>query len=188
MQVLNKPITYESSYLKFLPAIYRDDELTGELLKLFESIMAPIEHSIDNIASYFDPLITPPDFLAWLASWLDLTLDQTWPEDRRRELVRSATELYRWRGTRRGLSSYLRIYTGCEPEIYEYMPGMALGSDATMGSGSQLGSGVDWYHFTVILKIDNDSKIEDSKIRTIIEAQKPVHSTYTLKLESRNGD
>ncbi len=171
-----------SSYLKYLPAIYWDDAIIRQLLLLFESIMKPIEHIIDNIALYFDPSITPEHFLSWLASWLDLTLDPTWPEDRRRELMRSAIELYRWRGTRLGLTEHIRIYTGVEPEIHEYTPGMMLDRDTKMGSEAQLGSGVDWYHFSVILRIDKDSKIEDSKVRAIIEAQKPAHSTYSLRI------
>lgn len=172
---------HESSYLKFLPAIYRDDELTGQLLRIFESILSPIEHSIDNIASYFDPLMTPGHFITWLASWLDISLDSACPEYRRRELIKSAAELYRWRGTRRGMAMYLSIYTGSEPEIYEYQPGLMLDDDTKMGMDAQLGGGLDWYHFTVVLPIDKGSKIEENKIRKIVESQKPAHSTYSLQ-------
>jgi phage tail-like protein len=177
-----------SSYLEYLPAIYRDDPLIGQFLLIFESILSPIEHSIDNVASYFDPSMTPEHFLPWLASWLDLSLDPTWPEDKRRELVKSAVELYRWRGTRWGLTEYIRIYTGVEPEIYEYVPGMTLDHDTKMGSDAQLGSGVDWYHFTVVLPVDKTHGIEDSKIRAIIEVQKPAHSTYSLRFVPINRD
>ena len=177
-----------SSYLEYLPAIYRDDTFMGQFLLIFESIMTPIERTVDNITSYFDPSITPEHILPWLASWLDLSLDPAWPEDKRRELVKSAVELYRWRGTRLGLSEYIRIYTGIEPEIHEYTPGMMLDGDTRMGSEAQLGSGVDWYHFTVVLPIDKAQKIEHSKVRAIIESQKPAHSTYSLRFVSTNGD
>jgi phage tail-like protein len=188
MSVSNNISNHESSYLKYLPAIYRDDEFVGQLLLLFESILSPIERSVENMAIYFDPLMTPEHFLAWLASWLDLSLDPTWPEYRRRELITHAAELYRWRGTRKGLIDYISIYAGIEPEIYEYTPGMMLDEDTRMGSDAQLGSGIDWYHFTVILPIDKGSKIEDSKIRSIIEAQKPAHSTYTLRFRQRSAE
>jgi phage tail-like protein len=171
-----------SSYLKYLPAIYRDDVLMGQFLLIFESILSPIERTIDNIASYFDPSITPGDLLTWLAFWLDLSLDPAWPEEKRRELVKSAAELYRWRGTRRGLSMYLKLYTGSEPEIHEYTESMQLDNDTKLGSGAQLGSGEAWYHFTVILKVDKDSKILESKVRGIVNSQKPAHSTYTLRI------
>lgn len=188
MPVLETNTERRSNYLEYLPAIYQDDTVMEQLLLLFESIMAPVEHTVDSIASYFDPLVTPEHLLPWLASWLDLALDPTWTEDRRRELLKSAVELYRWQGTRRGLIEYIRIYTGVVPEIQEYTPGMVLDSDTRMGSGAQLGGGVDWYHFTVILPIDKNSKIDDSKVRAIIDAQKPAHSTYSLRFVQGSGD
>ena len=50
---------------------------------------------ITEIARYFDPAAAPAataglgnvDFLAWLASWLGLTLDRHWPEVKRRWLA-----------------------------------------------------------------------------------------------------
>ena len=187
MSMSNVNTERRSSYLEYLPAIYRDDPLIGQFLLIFESIMTPIEHTIDNITSYFDPSMAPKHFLPWLASWLDLSLDQNWPEDKRRKLVKSAVELYRWRGTRWGLAEYIRIYTGIEPEIHEFTPGMMLDGDTRMGSEAQLGSGVDWYHFTVILHVDKAQKIDHSKVHAIIEAQKPAHSTYSLRFVPTNG-
>jgi len=181
MTMKESPPKQESSYLKYLPGIYRDDEIMGQLLMIFESIMSPIERSIGNIAAYFDPSMTPGHFLNWLGSWLDLSLDPIWPEHRRRELIKFAAELYRWRGTRWGLSKYISIYTGNEPQIYEYTPGMVLGDDTKMGSDAQLGSGIGWYHLMVVVPIDKDSTIVENKVRTIIETQKPAHSTYTLR-------
>ncbi len=184
------PVTTErkSSYLQYLPAIYRDDALMGQLLLIFESIMMPIEHIVDNISSYFAPEVTTGPFLKWLASWLGLSLDPDWPEERRRELVKSAAELYRWRGTRWGLSEYIRIYTGIEPEIIEYEPGMTLDIGTKLGSGTQLGSGAALCHFTIVLPVDKDKKIDDTKVRTIIESQKPAHSTYSLTFRPEGGD
>lgn len=112
--------------LDYLPPVYREDKLMGQFLKIFDSILTPIENTVDNLALYFDPRLTPETLLPWLASWLDIAMDPQWPLERRRELVGKAAELYRWRGTRRGLSEYLRIYTGKRPQIIEYIPGMIL--------------------------------------------------------------
>jgi hypothetical protein len=119
---------------------------------------------------------------------LDLSLDPNWPEDRRRELIKSAAELYQWRGTKWGLATYLKIYTGSEPEILEYMEGMLLDGDTKLGSRAQLGIGAAWYHFTVLLPVDKDSEIVESKVRGIIESQKPAHSTYTLRFTYGKGE
>lgn len=184
-------------YLKSITAAdYRldSDEFMGRFLLIFESILKPIENTVDNAALYFDPLLTPESLLPWLASWIDLSLDPTWPEERRRELVRSAAELCRWRGTRRGLSEYLRIYTGNVPEISEHIPGMRLGADTRLGVDTKLGSFGGGNHFTVTLELDESSQIEADKVKAIIDAQKPAHTTYTLQIirnnregEDRNG-
>ena len=178
--------TLQSSYLEYLPALFREDEFMGQFLLIFESILKPIENTVDNLALYFDPLMIPESLLPWLAFWVDLTLDPTWPEERRRELVKSAVELYRWRGTKRGLTDYLRIYTGSVPEISEYIPGMRLDHETKLGINTQLGSSGAGHHFTVTLELDADSEINVSTVKAIIEAQKPAHTIYTLQIRRRS--
>lgn len=181
MTVRNKnSAVLQSSYLEHLPALYRDDEFMGRFLLIFESIMKPLENTVDNLHLYFDPLIAPEPLLPWLSSWLDLALDPTWPTERRRELVKHCVELYRWRGTKHGLSEYLRIYTGAVPEISEYVPGMRLDRKTKLGTDTKLGSSGAGHHFTVTLDLNEDGAVSTETIRTIIEAQKPAHTVYTL--------
>lgn len=174
--------TLKSSYLEYLPALYRDDEFMGQFLLIFESILKPIENTIDSLPWYFDPLVIPEPLLPWLASWLDLTLDPTWPLERRRELVKMAAELYRWRGTRRGLAEYLRIYTGRMPEISEFIQGMSLDQETRLGIDTRLGSSGTGNHFTVTLKLDGRDEINVDTVKAIIEAQKPAQAAYTLQI------
>lgn len=176
-------VKLQSSYLEYLPALYRDDEFMGQFLLIFESILKPIENSIGNLALYFDPLMTPESLLPWLATWVDLALDTTWPEERRRELLKSAAELYRWRGTKRGLAEYLRIYTGSVPEISEYIPGMRLEQETRLGINTRLGSSGEGHHFTVTLELGRDSEININAVKAIIEAYKPAHTVYTLQIK-----
>lgn len=181
----------KSSYLEYLPALYRDDEFIGRFLLIFESVMKPLENVIGNLDLYFDPRMTPEPLLPWLASWLDLALDSTWPIKKRRALVESCTELYRWRGTKRGLSDYLRIYTGTVPEISEYVPGMRLDRETKLGIDTKLGSSGTGHHFTVSLDLNEDDDVNADTVRAIIETQKPAHTVYTLQIRQngrRGGD
>lgn len=175
----------ESSFIRYLPALYRDDEFMGQFLLICESIMRPLENTVNNLALYLDPRLTPESLLQWLASWVDLALDPTWPIERRRELVKSAAELYRWRGTKRGLSEYLRIYTGRAPEISEYIPGMRLDRETRLGINTLLGSSGEGYHFTVSLELDGSNEISIDTVRSIIEAQKPAHTIYALQIKGQ---
>ena len=172
----------ESRLLEYLPPVFREDPMMGQFLRIFEDILNPIENTVDNLALYFDPSLTPEPLLSWLASWLDLALDSAWPIERRRELVKNAPELYRWRGTRRGLSDYLRIYTGKQPQIIEYIPGMILDEKSRLGVNTLLGSSGAGHHFTVIVELDRRQKIDPKIIKNIIENQKPAHTVYSLEI------
>ncbi|OQY24158.1 MAG: hypothetical protein B6I34_03890 [Anaerolineaceae bacterium 4572_32.1] len=142
-------VSARGRYLAYLPALYHDDEFLARFLMLFESFWAPIERQIDHLSFYLDPKLTPPDFLPWLASWLDLTLDERWPEEKQRQMMCAAVPLYRKRGTKRGLQEYLELYTGVKPQIVER-------------------------------RAQNFNR---RVIESIIEAEKPAHTDYTLHLE-----
>jgi phage tail-like protein len=185
--VQNGGVKLESTYLEYLPALYQDDEFMGQFLLIFESILKPIEHTVNNIPYYFDSLMTPEPLLPWLAAWVDLTLDPACPLERRRRLVKAAAELYRWRGTRRGLTEYLRLYTGSTPEISEYIAGMKLDPETRLGEDTRLGSSGEGHHFTVTLELNGGGNIDARRIRQIIDAQKPAHTVYTLQLNRREA-
>jgi len=156
-----------SKLLQYLPAIYQGNDFMGRFLRIFEDALAPVEDVLNWTHFYFDPRMAPPSFLPWLASWIDLVLDENWPEEHRRELIRRGVELYQWRGTKRGLLAYLRIYAGVEPEIVEHF---------TAADGGP-------FQFTVILHVPDMTSVNETRLRRIIEAEKPAHTGYTLRVE-----
>ena len=174
-------------YLRHLPALYERDELMGRFLMLFESFWDPIEGQIDQLPHYFDPRTAPPDLLPWLAAWLDLVLDERWPESKRRQLLQSAVHLYRRRGTRDGLVDYLEIYTGARPQIVEHRAeNFVLGPEARLGQGIAIGRRNAPHTFTVKMELPTLPKAEAESrrrmIEQIIEAEKPAHTAYLLDL------
>ena len=163
--------TDQSSYLKYLPSFFGGNEFLGRFLLIFEQILTPLDRQIDQLYQYFDPRLAPPDFLPWLASWLGLVLDERWPEGQRRELIRAAVELYEWRGTRRGLSEFLRLYTGFTPEIIE--PGVGKGAKADQA-----------HRFVVRIKSAEPDKLDRALLMSIIDLEKPAHAGYKLEVMS----
>ncbi|MEO6398892.1 MAG: phage tail protein [Tepidiformaceae bacterium] len=159
-----------SSYLHYLPGIYHNNHFLGRFLLIFESILGPLDRTVENMHHYFDPFVTPPEAVDWLGTWVGLALDERWPEDRRRELIAEAVNLYQWRGTKRGLSEFLRLYTGVVPEIIE--PTLREIANARGRA----------YRFTVRITIPAGSRISRSLIETIIDAEKPAFAACTLEL------
>ncbi|MGD0003998.1 MAG: phage tail protein [Anaerolineaceae bacterium] len=156
---------HTSSLLKYLPNSYSDDDFMGGFLNIFEALWLPLDRQIDQLYAYFDPLLTPAEFLPWLGTWVDLVLDENWPESRRRILIENAADLYRRRGTTGALRDYLAIYLGTTPTIVE---------DGLDGNP---------FHFSVTIRTgdgqDPDSFDQD-RVRRIIDEEKPAHTIYTL--------
>ncbi|NTU81479.1 MAG: phage tail protein I [Chloroflexales bacterium] len=163
-----------SAYLQYLPPCYQCDDVLNNLLLAFEGILGPLEGMIDQLAGYFDPQLAPPALLPWLASWLDIALDEAWPEERRRALIAEAAELHRWRGTRRGLRRAIMLYTGVEPAIIEPW-------EAQSGAN---GPELPPNGFRVILNIPDRASIDETRLRRIITGEKPAHTTFELVVQA----
>ncbi|MBE9060432.1 hypothetical protein IQ256_05440 [cf. Phormidesmis sp. LEGE 11477] len=101
-----------SRYLDFLPDVYSEIDFIGRLLKIFEQSFDPSVQTLSTLWAYLDPLSAPEAMLPFLAQWVGWPTETAWGVDQQRKLIRRAVEIYRWRGTRKGLMLYLHLYTG----------------------------------------------------------------------------
>ena len=182
----------DSRYLNFLPAVYREVDLMGRLLKLFEQAFDPSIQILGLLWAYLDSLTAPETLLPFLAYWVGWPSEVPWGLEQQRRLIRRALEIYRWRGTRRGLRLYLHLYTGLpldapETPIAEqhisiqetFSQGFVMGA-ARLGENTMMGGGRP-YHF--IVRLRSPEPLDEPLIRTIIEQEKPAFCTYELHLE-----
>jgi phage tail-like protein len=139
----------------------RNQDFLARMLLVFEALWEPLEERQDHIAMYFDPRTCPAQLLPWLGTWLDITLDPHWPEDRRRSLLAEAMELYRWRGTAYGLSRMIEVSTGLTPVVTE---------DAATP-----------FVVRVRVAIPPGSGVRAEVIEDLIRAHKPAHVGYVLE-------
>lgn len=160
-----------SRYLYDLPIIFHDNEFLGRYLSIFESLWEPLEQRQDHIEMYIDPRTAPAAFLSWLAGWFSLALNEHWPEARRRRLLAEATELYRWRGTRYGLTRMIEVCTGLPPTI----------TDQAEAGPDEM---VPPFVFRIRMNIPPESGVDRTFIETIIQAHKPAHAGYILEIRS----
>jgi phage tail-like protein len=124
LRVYGSRFSYISHYL---PELYQeqafgpDAEVTGESTQAdflerfvdnFEGVLTVLE---DRVASSY--LVTraetaSDDSLDWLGSWIGMSFDPVWPQDRRRNLLRVAPQLYRMHGTLGAMQLALDTATG----------------------------------------------------------------------------
>jgi phage tail-like protein len=183
-----------SDYVSFLPILYREVDFISRFIKIFEQAFEPVVASFISMWAHLDPLTAPHALLPFLAHWVAWPVQLHWDINQQRRLIRRAMELYRWRGTRKGLRLYLHLYTGLP--LDDHLPQEAdkhisitepfgqgfvlaashLGADTVLGGGQP-------YHFVVRLRAAADSYIDEQLVRRIIEQEKPAFCTFELLIE-----
>ena len=190
--------------LENLPAIYRRSDAVGrnlvrDLCFLFEHMFDSVEVNLNDGWRFYDPHVTPGEFLNWLSGWTAFSLDLDWPEAEKRALIKRAVDLYRIRGTKRGIALFLRLFTGHEPEIEENtwpfkgfrVEGEGAELGARVGLDSVIMPPVDLAHcFVVTMPVKYETVTSEMVIRIhqILQMEKPAHTHYYLRFAEEKGD
>src|SRR5581483_10972277 len=132
------------SYVKWLPSIFQRNDLNGrnflrDLLWIVQHLFTSVDEQLDVIHNFFDPYEAPEKFLPWLASWSAMVLEEDWPIAKKRRLIKKAIEMYRIRGTVKGIKLFISLFTGHEPDINENIwpfRGWRIGVTADIGIDS----------------------------------------------------
>ncbi|MGK7929651.1 MAG: phage tail protein [Spirulina sp.] len=185
-----------SLYLKFLPDLYREVDFVGRLLKIFEEAFEPDFHIASTLWAYLHPRMASEAMLPFLAHWVGWQFASTLSLQKQRTLIANAIEIYRWRGTRRGLRYYLHLVTDLPlderlEEAEKHISIQELGGrgfvvgEAAMGQDTIMGGGQP-FHFIVRLRAERDRPLDEKLIRQIIDREKPAFCSYELYLEAEN--
>ena len=172
---------------RLLPGVIRRTIRTGDpaftLLEVMESMHAPSEAILEDLDEILDPRRTPDGFVSFLASWVNLerlfevSRDRgslqssfllTSGRGRLRELIAAAAYLWRWRGTRAGLVSFLETATGIR--------GFEIEEEVRDRDGSP-------EPFHILVRIPAEARCHLPLIERIIDLEKPAHVTYGFRIE-----
>jgi phage tail-like protein len=179
----------KGKYLQYLPELYESDDFTSRFLMLFEGFWKPISQQIDQVDSYFDPDLTPPEFIPWLASWIGLPLDPSLPMERMRALLKQSIMFFQRRGTYQALKTYLEIYTGGQAEIRERRArNFVLGSMSNLGVDIALGTNNQPNSVQIDLQVSQDElgrsgyseDMYQRKMQDIIRSMVPAHTVFDI--------
>ena len=166
----------------YLPALFHDDPFAQRLTAALDEVLAPVISTLDNQSAYLDPRVAPDDFLDWLAGWVGATVDEQWPVERRRQAVMRAVDLYRLRGTRRGLAEQVEVLTGGTVEISE-----SGGAQRSAAAGGKLPGAPD-LSLVVRLTPDPDTEITAPRLDALVASIKPAHVPHRVEIvEPKRG-
>jgi phage tail-like protein len=209
-------------YLRRLPRTFsREPRAASFLLRylaMFEGFLGETEARAVDRDLLLDPRSAPDECIPWLASFVGLMLDERWaaapsprgqsPNDARREFIREAVWLFRYRGTLPGLKKFIEIYTGTPVVIVEHYRMRGIGaavlgdtgaafSSSIVGVGFRVGGAVGSdtpaplegtvedafrshaHRFTVIIPSAlNEEQLD--VVRNIIEVHRPAHTIFDV--------
>jgi phage tail-like protein len=162
-----------------LPGVYVEDEMVRGLTRGFDTVLAPVFLTLDCLEAYVSPRQAPEDFLPWLASWVGISVAESWPSERKRTVVASAVRRHRDRGTRRGLTEHLELLTDGDVEIHD--------SGGTVWSDDP---GVDppgepEPALRVVVRVDDPAAVDVDRLRAEVREARPVHLPFTLDVRPR---
>lgn len=180
----------QNEIARLLPAIFQQTIQPGTplyaLLKVMEALPELDETVLNRLEMFFNPYQAPDSFVPFLASWVDMewvllenatefsALTPPLPSGmgRLRELVARATFLAQWRGTARGLLSFLETACGVQGfRIDERVPG----PDGRPRP------------FHIAVHAPPEAAIYQALLKRIIEAEKPAYVTYELIIQEPAG-
>jgi phage tail-like protein len=160
-----------------MPAVFQDDNFTMRWTQALDEVLAPVPAVLDSIEAYFDPLLAPEDFLAWLAGWCGMTLDENWPLPRRRAVVSAAAELYRVRGTLAGLRRHVELVTGGGVDVAD-----SGGVTWSATPGDPDAPGPDGPSLTIRVSVTDPAEVNVRALDALISAIKPAHVVHRLEV------
>lgn len=155
-----------------LPRVLQQDRFTRRFLDVFEGIADGVRSEIDALEYYFDADTSPTEFVRWLGTWLQVTVDASMPEERQREVVRAAGEYYARRGTTSGLQGLLEAITHGEVRIVD-----GGGTWATGAAPPNPGR--------ILVRLSETGGTAEGHLHRLIAAEVPIGVTFELRIGDR---
>jgi phage tail-like protein len=116
--------------IQSVPPMLAQDTFVQRMMPAFDEVLAPIISTLDCLDSYFDPEITPDDFLRYLSSWVNSHNENELSVPGLRHSVATAVAMSAWRGTTSSLHTRFFPYD-LEDIVLEEGGGVTVNTTAT---------------------------------------------------------
>jgi phage tail-like protein len=174
------PVTNRRYLRGGLPEIYQEQDFAMRFVGALEGVLDPIVALLDTLPAHFDPELAPLDLLDLATKWLGLEHNEAQPASQLRNLVRHTAELGRLRGTRAGVEMALALNFPELPLRVEDGGGVVISASGEPPKPSPPAFVV--YCDTPI------SQEEAAEVARVIEAVKPVHVGFRLRIKGRRRE
>jgi len=163
-----------------LPGVYLENDLSMRFVGALETVLDPIAAVLDALPAHFSPDYAPRPILDLMAAWLGVELDEEQEIDARRESVRLAAQAARARGTVNGMKLALRLAFPGIPMRVEDEGGVRWSRDGKPAPAAPA-------RFVVYV----DTPVTEERASAIarcIEREKPIETTYRLRVRAQRAE
>jgi phage tail-like protein len=151
-----------------LPRVMGNDPVLRDFVTGFEQVHDTVRERIDAIEFQMDTGLASPEMLAYLGSWLGVTLEPTDPAEYRRSLVREVGKLLGWRGTRYGVEALLQAATGARVTVID--AGGVYGSNDQVPAPDPV----------VVVQMDHTGHLTESQVMAFLQSELPLGAQVQL--------
>lgn len=149
--------------LNQLPVGMMESDFFVRFVSIFQEMGDTLLDGADLLEHVPDVSVTPVPLLSHLASWIGVeSVDQSLPENLQRVLVESSAKALAWRGTARGIRSYLEMLSGESAEVVD--------SGGVWAEGQSPG-GPAWLRMT----ISGTGHLSEDELVAMIRDEVPAH-------------
>jgi phage tail-like protein len=169
-------VSRRATLRRAMPSIYHETDFAMRFVGALEGVLDPIAAVLDTLPEHFSPDYASRPMIDMLAAWLGVQNDEELGLDARRETVRMAASLGRWRGTVHGMELALRLTFPGIPMRVEDDGGVRWSLD---GAPAKVAPA----RFVVYV----DTPIPEERqaaVARCIEHHKPVQATYKLRIKA----
>ncbi len=175
----------KETWTRYLPEIYSEgigkNAFLERYLSIFQSLYEDLNEKIKDSVSKLDPSSTSAEYLRALAEWFAIDNIQIWDDEQLRYIIKNMSSLYGKRGTKEGISNFVKVYTGESPIIVEYQDFNCLRENIYKYDLACKLYKNDPYVFTVLVKEEHvPSNKEYKTLVKIIENVKPAYMEFDL--------
>lgn len=169
----------------YLPAIYREDDVTYRLLSVFNSMFRDMENRIEALPALLDYESSSEELLRYMAGWMGIGQEQA-DADQLREWISTSVEDYETMYTVEGIRRTVQRLTGRDPILVEYHDVDPNAPDCPDPEAYRILYGEDPFRFFVMLDEDTfptRSRMEEFRER--MREMSPADSEMQLVLLKR---
>ncbi|WP_231482712.1 phage tail protein [Nocardioides sp. URHA0020] len=158
-----RPPRSPSWMLDQLPVSMLDHDFFVRFVSIFQELGTTLLEDADNVEHVADTMVAPSPMLPYLASWIGVeTIDDSQPESLQRRIVAGAAKTLTWRGTARGLRSYLELISE-GPTVIEEGGGIWRAGDAPEDTA--------W----VVMRVQSTGLLELTDFIDVVRDEVPAH-------------